>query len=58
MGSHILFAEEIPMIEYIFNSLNLDKTYMKPNKRLLWITSESCSEFYFTFDKWTYERKY
>ncbi|WP_459476903.1 hypothetical protein [Clostridium saccharoperbutylacetonicum] len=57
MGSHILSAEEIPMIEYIFNSLNLDKAYLLPKKRLIQITSEICGDFYFTFDKWTYERK-
>ena len=57
MGSHILSAEEIPMIEYIFNSLNLDKAYLLPQKRLIQITSEVCGDFYFTFDKCTYERK-
>ena len=57
MGGHILSADEIPMIEYIFNSLNLDKAYLLPNKRLFWITSEVCYDFYFIFDKWTYEIK-
>lgn len=49
MGGHILSAEEIPMIEYIFNSLNLDKAYLIHNKRLFWITSEIGYILYFVF---------
>lgn len=56
MGGHILSAAEIPMIEYIFNRLNLDKTYLLPNKRLFLITSEIGCNLYLVFDKWTYEK--
>lgn len=57
MEGHILSAEELPMIQYIFNNLGLDKAYLLPNKRLFRINSEVCNYFYFPFDKWTYERK-
>lgn len=50
-------AEELLMIQYIFNNLGLNKAYLMPDKRLFKINSEACDNFCFVFDKWTYERK-
>jgi hypothetical protein len=60
MGNNILSGAEIPMIEYIFNSIELDKGWLIPEKRLLWldidIVREGFYELYFTFDEWEYKR--
>ncbi len=57
MGGHILSAEGLTMIQYIFNNLDLDKAYLMPDKRLFRISSETGNNFYFVFGKWIYERK-
>lgn len=59
MGNHILSARELPMIDYIFNNLSLDKEGLVPGKRLFWIniSGEGCLyHMYFSFDGWDHEK--
>lgn len=52
----ILSARELPMINYIFENIRIDKSYLNTQKRLFWIEI-SGNEYIIIFDTWEYEKK-